>query len=117
MSTVTPRRAETLEESSERRVLFCLWVGVRDCKVVGGGGRGGGGGAGRAGCGWTYCSRSYAADMVGEWMYLDGYRRVEGLSGVCRNMPRCLRKLRYLRYRIYTLVKYDSYFICFTMNR
>lgn len=30
MSTVTPRRAETLEESSERRVLFCLWV-VRVC--------------------------------------------------------------------------------------
>ena len=24
MSTVTPRRAETLEESSERRELFCL---------------------------------------------------------------------------------------------
>ena len=37
MSTVTPRRAETLEESSERRVLFCLWVGVRECRVAGGG--------------------------------------------------------------------------------
>lgn len=27
MSTVTPRNAETLEESSERRVLFCLQGG------------------------------------------------------------------------------------------
>ena len=45
MSTVTPRRAETLEESSERRVLFCLWVGVRECGVAAGGG--GGDGEGR----------------------------------------------------------------------
>ena len=30
MSTVTPRRAETLEESSERRESFCLHGGVSE---------------------------------------------------------------------------------------
>ena len=29
-------------------------------------------GMGRVGRGWTYCSRSYAADMMGGWMDLDG---------------------------------------------
>lgn len=60
MSTVTPRRAETLEESSERRELFCLlrWK-VRLYEEVGMGGVGFGG---------TYCSRSYAADIMGGWL-------------------------------------------------